>query len=252
MFPSMRSRRQRPRMRLAVQMRHLLFAVALATAGCAITPNVQYWPETPAAKEEYLTGRGLLETAEYDLAASAFAKSIELEETAILSHLRLGIAWYGAGRFDDAAACFGQACQMFGGPDSGDGGAGMCVLQASSLIRAGRVDEAHAKLEAWSKPSITMVGTRAINTSAGTLPSKWWREMAGYLMGEVSESDVLDVRHEKVGYFSYLIVGLHNSAQGERETAVDYLEQVLPNVTQNGWRHDLAIVELRRIEGSVS
>jgi tetratricopeptide (TPR) repeat protein len=233
--------------------RHTIYAasalLALAIAGCATTAEYvgPTFPLTPAAEDHYTTGNECLAQGRYELAAEEFQQSVDLEPAALLSHVRLGLALFGDGRFGEAAGSFQHACEMTGGPGTW-GSASFCVLQAASLMRGSDIEQEQARqlLKAWSSPGIAMVGSSAISTGSGSLPGGW-KKLAGYLLGKVSEDDILGFDHAEAGYFTYLFVGLDNARRGNHEEADACLRTVLANVHSDGWRYDLAKIELRRM-----
>ena len=224
--------------------------LAIAISGCAAT---QTWdgdpfPTTPVAAQHYEAATQHLAMRRYELAAEEFSRSIELEPTALIPHVRLGLARFGEGQFREAAASFQYACEEVGGPGTYQGGP-FCVLQATALMRGNEVDQQQARqlLEEWSASNVMMVGSTAVYSGSGRLPG-WWKEMAKYLLGDVSEQDIMDVNHDDVGYFAHLFVGLDNARRGNSVEADSCLREVVRHIGAGTWRCDLAKIELRRIE----
>lgn len=223
-----------------------LILVALIVAGCAgLTPPPAF-PTEPNALQHYNFGQRFLEGQHYDMAAAEFEKSLEFESVAYITHSKLAVAYFGQQKFADAARQFEATYRLWGGPSSGPGWA---IMEAVSLQRAGKEDEAEKLLQHWTGPGIVPSGVGTFITVGEPLPG-FWKMLARYLLGSVDENSVLDQAPADFLPSAYLVIGISNATKGDTERARKFLKLFATATTTptSGWTFALARAEMRNLE----
>ncbi len=224
--------------------RTVLFLVALFT-GCAGLAQPPPFPTHPDARKHYEAGEQLLEAQRYEMAAAEYEKSLQFESVAYITHMKLGVAYFGQHKFAEAARQFEETHRLWGGGPRDAPVYG--ILQAVTLQRAGNRDVAEKLLRGWSGPGIGVTPFGAFS-AGGTLP-RHWKVVAGYLLGSIDEKRVLGrVASSDHRPYVYLVIGIANAGKGDTEKAKKFLQLAADATRPGGWGFALARAEMRNLE----
>lgn len=224
---------------------------AFVLSSCAGSTPPSPFPTDPNAQNHYDAGERFLEAQRYEMAAVEFEKSLQFEDVAYITHLKLAVAYFGKQKFADAALQFEATYRLWGGPSSGPGWA---ILEAVSLQRAGNQDEAETLLRSWTGPGVVVTGVGAY--TAGQPLTGFNKLLARYLQGSVDDNSVLDQatsdsRHAHYLPLAYLVIGISNAANGDTEAARKFLQLAADAyylLNRSGWSFALARAEMRNLE----
>lgn len=223
----------------------VLFTLSVFISGC-VTPQkeVPAYPKNPDAKKLYDLGYKYLRTGRYEEAIKGFEQSIQIEHVPFLSHANLAAAFYASRHFDSAASEYSKVLELWG---SAEKAPPFAIMQALSLMRSGKTEDAEKLLRTWTQSSIRTDGTGAVWYSGGGL-SGWWKVAAEYLLGAVSEERVVGETGEVEISFAYLFVGINNAIKGNASDAKKYFLLTMETTVPGTWRHTLAKAEITHIE----
>ena len=180
------------------------------TACETIGPLSPAYPTDAEAKKHYALGANYLEEGAYEKAAQELRRSIEIESEPFLPHARLATAYYAQQKYFEASAAFERATELTGGPRNAGP---FPIMQALSLMRGGKTEEARKLLEAQkllkeiSGSDIVVTGVGSYYVGSGRSPGIW-KTAARYLLGSVSEKDYLKRAPQSDLSFPYLIIGI--------------------------------------------
>lgn len=231
--------------------RILLAFTVLAMTACETTgPESAMYPNDAEAKKYYAIGANYLEDGDYKKAEQELRRSIEIESGSFIPHARLATAYYAQQKFFDASATFERATELTGGPQNGGA---FTIMQALSLMRGGKTEQARKLLEAQiliketSSPNIVVTGVGSYFAGSGRAYGVW-KTAAGYLLVSISEQEYLERTPQSELSFPYLFIGINSVVENDRAKAHENLTKVISLSGRKVWRGVIARAELNLLE----
>lgn len=228
---------------LAVLLICALCLMLAAPARSASSSDVPPYPNDPEAAKLYYLGHQASVDHQYPDAIGYLRKSIQIEDTAFLTHAHLAAAYFADRQFEQAAQGFSKALELWGGADKAPA---FAIMQALSLMKAEKFQAANSLLREWTQSSIQTDGSGAVWSSGGKL-FDWWKLAAEYLLGSVAEQRVLTDTGIVEKGFVYLFVAINQTIKGDTQAAEKHFTLTIASTGPGTWRHIIADAELRHM-----
>ncbi|MCA8996097.1 MAG: hypothetical protein KDA80_03910 [Planctomycetaceae bacterium] len=150
---------------------------------------------------------------DFPRAVEDYSKMVELDESRDASHWRRGIAYFYAGRYEDAAAQFGRY-HSFDNVDRENG-----IWRYLSMYRAQGPEKARQELLKYEKDDREPFGDV-------------YRLFAGEITGSkilerIQQAEIDDSEREKRLFYAELYIGLNELVEGRKGSAKTHLEQAV-------------------------
>lgn len=215
----------------------ILTGLVWQLAGCAMTPPAAGFPHNPAALQYYNLGGANVEVGRFPEAIDAYQRAIKLEPSAASPYVNLGAAYflnrsfapaaaalkqaavlnpnhfrtyyylghvlYTQRKFDEAVTAYAKALELGMTNDP-------AIMYVLALKRSGQVDKADSLLKQWTSllGGMVVFPTGGAFIPANSLATAPYRTYAKYLLGEATETEVLQASSTEFDQgFSQLVMG---------------------------------------------